>query len=824
MVSHPMAQFRNNARLYIIGCSVVGATVLFLNAVQMRPRNIPLFLLYLAAAICTSWLNLRIPTNLGGFPTGFLLVLLGIVELTLPEVLFIGCVATILSELREAKFKIKFGELTFRVGSVATSIAAAYNAYHLSPDHRLNPIFPAVLLISSLVFFFHYAIASAILRDSATSLKSFYRKRLYSLLPWFVAAGYMACMIYATSRQTGVPAAIIALPILFVIERGYRLYVAAREREQQHAAEMEAVHLRTIEALAVAIEAKDQTTETHLRRVQVYALEIGKRLGLDKLELQGLCTAALLHDVGKLAIPEHIISKPGRLTPEEFERMKIHPIVGSEIVARMKLPYPAVPIVRSHHEKWDGTGYPDGLVGEAIPIGARILAAVDYLDALVSDRPYRRALNLKEAMEKVRAESGKCFDPRIVEVLEQRYFELDQMANAALAGSTPLSTNQKVVRGLAPATGLQNLAAATQALESTAVDGFVEPIASARLEEQVLRELAADLTGSQSLNETLSLMSTRLRLIIPYDAITCFMRRGDTLAPLHVSGQSSGSFSPTELPVGSGLSGWVAQHRKPIVNGNPSVEFSYCGDSNTQCQLKSALAVPLEGKTGVTGVLTLYHRDPDAFHNEHLRILQAVSQKVGICIENALRYRRAESSAITDYLTGLPNARSLFIELQREISRASRDNSEVGVLVCDLDGFKAINDRFGHTKGNEVLRHIASGLRSACRGADYIARLGGDEFVIIMPGLGPNAFAAHSGRFSKVVQHAGAEICEDNSLSMSIGFASFPSDGRDADTLLSEADRRMYASKKQKRPVEQPNAAVELHGAATQETASLLSR
>ena len=794
-----MKQLRSNAKIYIAGITLAGATVMFLNATQFRPQNIPLFLLYLAAAVCTSWLNLRIPINLGGFPTGFLLVLLGIVELSLPEVLFIGCTATILSELRQAKFKIKFCELLFTMGSVATSIAAAYNAYHLAPDRRLNPIFPAILLASSLVFFFHYAIASAILRDPSTSLKSFYRKRLYSLLPWFVAAGYMACMINSTSRETGVPAAVVALPILFVIERGYRMYTDTREREQRHVDEMAAVHLRTIEALAVAIDAKDETTQMHLRRVQVYAQEIGKELGLDKSELQGLCTAALLHDVGKLAIPEHIISKPGKLTPEEFEKMKIHPIVGAEIVGRMKLPYPAVPIIRSHHEKWDGTGYPDGLAGEAIPMGARILAAVDYLDALASDRPYRRALGLQEAMEKVREGSGSCFDPKIVEVLGRRYGELDEIAQAALNEQAPLSTGEKVERCLAPATGLQNLAVATRSQTDPNIDGFLEPIASARMEEQVLRELTMDLGSSLTLNETLTLVTDRLRLLVPFDAIIFYMLRGDTLAPIHVSGEGSAMFLPTELPVSGGLSGWVAQNHKAIVNGNPSVELSYRSDSKLQCQLNSALAVPLEGQTGGIGVLTIYHSDADVYNNEHLRVVQAVSEKVGLAIEQALRYRRPESSATTDYLTGLPNARSLFIELQREIARAARDKSDLSVVVCDLDGFKHINDRFGHTKGNELLRAVANGLRSACRGGDYVARLGGDEFVLIMPGLSPEVFAQHSDRFSRVVQRTGHNVCGENLMSMSMGVAAFPADGQDPDALLSEADRRMYDAKNRKK-------------------------
>ena len=258
-------------------------------------------------------------------------------------------------------------------------------------------------------------------------------------------------------------------------------------------------------------------------------------------------------------------------------------------------------------------------------------------------------------------------------------------------------------------------------------------------------------------------------------------------------------FSPTELPVGGGLSGWVAQNQKPIVNGNPSVELSYRCDSKLQCHLNSALAVPLEGQTGGIGVLTVYHSDADVYNNEHLRVVQAVSQKVGLAVEQALRYRRPESSATTDYLTGLPNARSLFIELQREISRAARDKSDLSVVVCDLDGFKQINDRFGHTKGNEVLRAVANGLRSACRGGDYVARLGGDEFVLIMPGCSPEVFAQHSDRFTRVVQRTGHNVCGENLMSMSMGVAAFPADGQDADALLSEADRRMYDAKNRKK-------------------------
>src|SRR5262249_33718442 len=177
------------------------------------------------------------------------------------------------------------------------------------------------------------------------------------------------------------------------------------------------LHLRTIEALALAIEAKDHTTHDHLQRVRVYAIEVAKEMGVGQAEMAALHAAALLHDIGKLAVPEHIISKPGRLTPEEFEKMKIHPVVGAEILERVRFPSPVLPIVGPHNGKWGGSGYPCGLKGGEIPIGARILSAVDYLDAMASDRQYRRALPLEEVMQRLAEESGKSFDPRVVSVL-----------------------------------------------------------------------------------------------------------------------------------------------------------------------------------------------------------------------------------------------------------------------------------------------------------------------------------------------------------------------------------------------------------------------
>jgi len=581
-----------------------------------------------------------------------------------------------------------------------------------------------------------------------------------------------------------------------VIYRSYRLYLGKLEDEKRHVEEMASLHLRTIEALALAIEAKDQSTHDHLQRVRVYAVEVAKELGVSPDEMQAVHAAALLHDIGKLAVPEHIISKPGRLTLEEFEKMKIHPVVGAEILQRVRFPYPVVPIVRAHHEKWDGSGYPAGLKGTEIPIGARILSAVDYLDALASDRQYRRALPLNEVMQRLAAESGKAFDPKVVDILKKRYLSLEKLALAQFGREVNplLSTEVKVERGSASAAGFENISV-KDGLGHEAT--FLSSIAAARQEAQTLFELSQDLGASLSLVETLSVFSVKLRSLVPYDAIAIYVRRNEELIPEYVNGDNFRLFSSLRIPLGQGLSGWVAHNRKPIVNGNPSVEPGYLNDPTKFSTLRSALAIPLEGVAGVIGVLALYRGERDAFTSDNLRILLAISSKMALAIENALKYQQAESSATTDYLTGLPNARSLFLQLDRELARCKRDSTTLTVMVGDMDGFKQINDRFGHLEGNRVLRLFAQALKESCREYDYVARMGGDEFVVIAPGLPADASVKKAYQLRELAKQAGFEVCAEEILSLSVGQAMYPQDGKDAEELLAEADRRMYLEKQQ---------------------------
>ncbi|HEU5451145.1 MAG TPA: HD domain-containing phosphohydrolase, partial [Terriglobales bacterium] len=724
----------------------------------------------------------------------FLFILIGILELSFPETLALGCAATLAQCYWRVQNRVKPIHVLFNVaGMMAPAIAASYLAYS-----RFRPLLhgstPLLLLVAACAYFVTNTVPVAVVISLAEekSFRKIWKECYFWSFPYYLVGAGVAGLVSYVNHYVSWQTSLLVLPVVYWIYRSYRLYLGRLEDEKRHVEDIAALHLRTIEALALAIDAKDHTTHDHLQRVRVYAVEIGKELGLLDAELEALKAAALLHDIGKLAVPEHIINKPGRLTAEEFEKMKIHPSVGAEILERVNFPYPVAPIVRSHHEKWDGSGYPDGLKAEEIPLAARILSAVDCLDALASDRQYRRALPLDQAMTYVAALAGRDFDPKVVEILERRYIELEKMAHSepSVESLSLTNTGITVQRGAAPDAGFE-----TEGHRHTETD-FLASIASARQEAQTLFELSHDLGNSLSVEDTLSVVSARLRKLVPYDSLVIWIIDGDVLVPRHVTGEDFRLFNSLRIPVGQGLSGWVVQNHKPILNGVPSVEPGYLNNPTKFSTLRSALSVPLEGLSGVIGALTLYRSEADAFNKEHLRVVMAINSKIGFSIENALRFQQAQSSATTDYLTGLPNARSLFLHLDSEIARCKRTGATVGIMVCDLNGFKSINDRFGHLEGNKVLRLFAQGLREVCREYDYVARMGGDEFVIVAPGLNPEAAQDKAARADDIARMAGLAVAGDAKLSVSSGFAFFDQDGSDAEQLLAEADRRMYSVKR----------------------------
>jgi diguanylate cyclase (GGDEF)-like protein/putative nucleotidyltransferase with HDIG domain len=757
------------------------------------------FACYVLVAILASSLKVQLPGIDGTMSVNFLFILLGVMELSLGETLVIGCTATLVQSIWQARNRLDPVKVLFNVfGMMANASALCYATYSWL-SARVGSSKPFLLMAAALVFFLANTLPISIviaLTENKSSRKVWSNCYFWSF-PYYLVGAAAVGLVGVVNRRAGWQTSLLVLPVIYWVYRSYRLYLgrleAEKERvevEKRHVEQIASLNMRTIEALALAIEAKDHTTHTHLQRVRTYAVEIAKEIGLLPDEIEALRAAALLHDIGKLAVPEHIINKPGKLTLEEFEKMKVHPIVGAEILDRVAFPYPVAPIVRAHHERWDGSGYPAGLAGEEIPIGARILAVVDCLDALASDRQYRPAIPLERAMDTVKEKSGKWFDPKIVEILERRYVDLERIAQIHEDGFVPagFAKDLRVERGLAPATGFEKWSPNSQ--NDT---DFLSSIASARQEAQAMFELSQDLGNSLSLSETLSVLSMRLRRLIPYDSIAVFVNRNGWLLPELVSGENFRVLSSLNIRVGEGLCGWVAENCKPIINGNPQVEAGYVADPKT-ATMTSALVVPLQGLTGVVGVLAMYHSSPDAFTPDHLRILLAVASKVALSVENALKYQQAESSATTDFLTGLPNARSLFVHLAQEVSRCRRMKTSLAVMVCDIDGLKKINDSFGHLEGDKLLREFSVRLKDACRGYDYVARMGGDEFVVTAPGLSVEGAQEKTDRLNQAAVEAG-HICSRETITLSVGTAFCPADGYDVEALLAEADRRMYTVK-----------------------------
>jgi len=789
------------AILFIGTTAAIGASVLAYAFAQGQSTGLERFACFLIIALLSSGLKIQLPGIDGTMSVNFLFILLGVQEMSLLETLIIGCSASLVQCVWQTRQKIVPAKIIFNVfGMMANAIGLSYFVYH-----RLTGVLgentPILLVVTALVFFLSNTLPVSVIISltEGKSPRKVWSECYFWSFPYYLVGAAVVFLIGFINKNAGWQSSLLVLPIIFWFYRSYRLYLGRLEAEKKqveiekkHVEEVASLHVRTIEALALAIEAKDHTAHKHLQRVRVFGVAIAQELGLSENEIEALRAAALLHDIGKLAVPEHIINKPGKLTPEEFEKMKIHPIVGAEILERVAFPYPVAPIVRSHHEKWDGTGYPDGLKGEEIPIGARILTAVDVLDALASDRQYRSAMSLDAAMEKVAEMSGTAFDPRVVRILKRRYLELEHMVQSHTSEATVLSADVRVEKGTAPTDGFEDPAVISVAGGDS---DFLSSIASARQEAQTMFELSQDLGNSLSLGETLSVLSMRLRKLIPYDSMAVFLFKNGRLVPELVSGDNFRLLSSLNIRSGEGLCGWVAENRKPIMNANPQLESGYVADPEKYTTLRSALAVPLEGLNGVVGVLAMYRAERDAFTADHLRILLAISSKISLSVENALKYQQAESSATTDYLTGLPNARSLFVHLARELARCRRTGTALAVMVCDMDNFKQINDLYGHLEGDKLLREFAGHLKEICRGYDYVARMGGDEFVIVAPGLNREAADEKASRLNQLAILAGHKISGRNLISLSVGTAFCPEDGFDVERLLAEADRRMYSMK-----------------------------
>jgi diguanylate cyclase (GGDEF)-like protein/putative nucleotidyltransferase with HDIG domain len=560
---------------------------------------------------------------------------------------------------------------------------------------------------------------------------------------------------------------------------------SAKTRETE---ELSRLHFATAEALSTAIDAKDQTTHCHVRRVQIYALGLGEVLGLSRSELAALRAGALLHDVGKLAVPAHIINKPGRLTSAEFEKMKIHTTVGAQILSRIDFPYPVTPIVRHHHEQWDGLGYPDGLKGEQIPITARIISVVDCFDSVREDRPFRYGMRRDEAIAFLLRGSGNHFDPQIVELFVKHLPRFEsQIATAGLPQQLPPNEER------------EPLALTEVDMAHTRERGAYmayDQIKSAHQEVYALYEIARTFGSSLDVRNTVEVLVDKVAHVVPFES--CVVYIYDELkgyaTSAHVVGRNAQILATRCVAPGEGVTGFALANRSPINRLHPSLDFA---GLDIEREYRSMASLPLFKDEMLLGALSVYSAELDYYTDDHMRLLETVTRLASDALANAMHHAEAESNALTDPLTGLPNARHLALRFDEEASRARRSTRSFQVVMLDLDDFKIVNDTYGHKVGDKMLHEMGRIIQAQLREYDFLARYAGDEFVAIVQELAGNQVEDLRSRIEATVADFSLHVRGNGQarVGISIGTATYGVEGETLDQLLVAADQAMYRAK-----------------------------
>ena len=597
-------------------------------------------------------------------------------------------------------------------------------------------------------------------------------------------------MVYGTILKPLLPYLVIS-PISILA--AYLIYRSTISRLNEKTSQVEALsnlHLATAEALATAIDAKDQITHCHVRRVQVYAARLGEVFGLSEDEISALKAGAVLHDIGKLAVPPHILNKPGRLTPAEFEKMKIHTVVGAQILSRVDFPYPVVPIVRHHHEQWDGRGYPDKLKGEQIPITARILSVVDCFDSVREDRPFRRGMTIDEATALLLRGSGIHFDPRVVEEFIKHLPQFDAEISALGLQHAPASTTRSEPIHLSEID-------LTQTRERGSYMAY-DQIKKAHREVYALYEIARTFGTSLDVEQTLEILVDKVGHVVPFD--TCIVYFYDDMkgyaTARHVVGKNAEILTGRCIAPGEGVTGFALANRSPINQLHPSLDFT---DLNPAAGIKyhSMASLPLFKDDVLLGALSVYSTELEQYTDDHMRLLETVTKLASDALANSMQHAQAESHALTDPLTGLPNARSLSLRFEEEAARARRTDRGFQVVMLDLDEFKIVNDSYGHKLGDKMLREVANIIHSQLREYDFLARYAGDEFVAIVQEVVGVQVEELCARIENAVSQFSLQVGAENTarVGISVGTATFGTDGETLDQLLAAADDEMYRVK-----------------------------
>ena len=610
----------------------------------------------------------------------------------------------------------------------------------------------------------------------------------FPLIPiYFVASACGAAIVYLFHELVGPGAFVLALPFWIVAYYAHRFYKEKYE-------ELSKVHRQTLEAFAFCIDAMElhtdfkHSTHTHIQRTQVLTLGLARALNVDEKTYEGLRYASVLHDVGKISIPSYILHKPTRLTEREFQKMSTHPAVGAQILSSIDFPFPVVAIVKHHHENWDGSGYPDGLRGEEIPLGSRVLALADCYEALTARRVYRRSLSRDAAVAIMKRESHK-FDPRVF----RRFLEVVPELEAEL--------NSIEVRSLTDPKEHTDRARDRDIVGQPKSVTLSNSISEPQQEIFTLFEIFQNIGNSLSKTDTLTILASKLEKIVPFTTLVIYLVEDSSgeLRPAHIGGMHKEYFTDLEIEIGTRLAGWVAANNRFLYNVHPGPDTMTLPPEVRGLYGNSLLA-PLVHEERPLGTIALYVAGDEKYTDDHIRLMEIVSNRASIALFNAIRFEETQEDAFTDRLTGLPNSRFLYIFFEQTLSEAKRYGEPLTVIEMDLDDFKSVNDRHGHHTGDRFLKEVGRILKEQMRDSDVLVRYAGDEFIAVLPKTSYEQARQFSYRLQDAVEATVLDVgVGPLKVGISLGLASYPASGKDLESLLMAADKNMYEDKARRR-------------------------
>ena len=719
-----MNKLSGRGRAYVGIVSAIGLAVaahslaqLFLQAVDVQ------WLILAALTLLTGTFTVRIPGVLARLSVSdtfvFASVLLfGPAAGTITALLDALIISLRLLQRTREPFRVIFNvsavALATRASGEVFFATAGIQPYSIAHTPLSQILFPLFLFTLSYFLLNSWLVTVALALEHNKPPFTIWRHNFLWLSVNYFGGGSVAGLLVTYTREIDFTTLGIIVPLLLISYLTFKTSLGRIEDANAHLTQVNKMYLSTIETLAMAIDAKDQITHGHIRRVQRLAVGLAKTLGVnDDAQIKAIEAAALLHDMGKLAIPEFILNKPGRLTANEFEVMKQHANIGADILGSIHFPYPVIPIVRHHHESWDGSGYPDKLKGVTIPLGARILSVVDCFDALTSDRPYRPRLSVEDAIAVLVQRRGTMYDPMIVDKFIEAQNELSIMAAESEHEAEVIDTIATKLR-----------ITAEPAPPSLAEANAMLPLRALSL----LRSIKPSPIGT-SIEDLGLLVSRQLGRLASHSAVALYSVTSNQqhVKCCYADGPLTNLVHEPEIALGERLSGWVAAHRTPIWNSDAMLDLA--PDLARQANISLGSSVPLIDRDVTVGALSLYSRPGAEISVEQRVLIQSLAPLLATALSSAMAH---EQIAAIDG-TQAHDREALYTVLDAILAGRSRwrDKNDPERLTIVRVTWSVGQD--GTSQSQSMRATIERAISSATNPVGHIIRLAADDVLLAAP-------------------------------------------------------------------------------------------